>query len=107
MEDKNIIKGRKKRKSEDIPDANPKKAKMKVLTLSSTKTQVPKVKLADKITALQQIVSHLERLILHLFYGKQSTMLDSYKSKIQLLSHAYMKSTHARKGIGEDLREKN
>ncbi|KAH0724383.1 hypothetical protein KY285_000223 [Solanum tuberosum] len=47
----------KKRKLEDNLETNSKRQKNENSAVTSTRTQVPKVKLADKITALQQIVS--------------------------------------------------
>ncbi|KAG4997979.1 hypothetical protein JHK84_029004 [Glycine max] len=47
----------KKKRSEESSDAMLKKPKQDTSTASSSKVQAPKVKLGDKITALQQIVS--------------------------------------------------
>uniref|UniRef100_A0A3Q7ES06 BHLH domain-containing protein n=1 Tax=Solanum lycopersicum TaxID=4081 RepID=A0A3Q7ES06_SOLLC len=47
----------KKRKLEDNLETNSKRLKNENSDVTSTKTQIPKVKLADKVTALQQIVS--------------------------------------------------
>ncbi|XP_058184060.1 uncharacterized protein LOC131301696 isoform X3 [Rhododendron vialii] len=60
----------KKKRSEENSETALKKPKHDSSTVSSSKMQVPKVKLTDKITALQQIVSPFGK-ILHLFWGRQ------------------------------------
>ncbi|XP_072957144.1 uncharacterized protein [Typha angustifolia] len=83
----------KKKRSEDSSETLLKKSKHESSTTSSLKLQVPKVKIADKITALQQIVSP---------FGKTDTasvLLEAIKyirflhEQVQLLSDPYMKSS--------------
>lgn len=84
----------KKKRSEGKSDAILKKLKHESSTASSIKVQVPKAKLGDKITALQQIVSP---------YGKTDTAsvlweaigyIKFLQEQVQLLSNPYMKTTN-------------
>ncbi|KAI9169840.1 hypothetical protein LWI28_018368 [Acer negundo] len=81
----------KKKRSEESSESVPKKPKNESSTASSS-VKAPKVKLADKITALQQIVSP---------FGKTDTASVLYEAigyikflqeQVQLLSNPYMKS---------------
>ncbi|KAK9275286.1 hypothetical protein L1049_022548 [Liquidambar formosana] len=82
----------KKKRSEDTSDTVLKKPKHESSTGSPVKMQAPKVKLADRITALQQIVSP---------FGKTDTasvLLEAIgyirflQQQVQLLSNPYMKT---------------
>ncbi|KAJ6981865.1 hypothetical protein NC653_025075 [Populus alba x Populus x berolinensis] len=53
---------RKRRRSEETSETAAKKAKHESSTVSSVKIQAPKVKLSERVTALQQIVSPFGRL---------------------------------------------
>ncbi|KAL5760671.1 hypothetical protein ACOSP7_019183 [Xanthoceras sorbifolium] len=98
--------GKKKRSEESSEQSVPKKPKNESCSASSVK-QAPKVKLADKITALQQIVSP---------FGKTDTASVLYEAigyikflqeQVQLLSNPYMKSnSHKDPWGGLDRKEK-
>ncbi|XP_034681154.1 transcription factor bHLH111 [Vitis riparia] len=86
--------GKKKRSDQDTSEAQTvmKKPKQESSTVSSVKMQAPKVKLGDRITALQQIVSP---------FGKTDTASVLYEAigyikflqeQVQLLSNPYMKT---------------
>ncbi|KAJ9709632.1 hypothetical protein PVL29_001225 [Vitis rotundifolia] len=86
--------GKKKRSDQDTSEAQTvlKKPKQESSTVSSVKMQAPKVKLGERITALQQIVSP---------FGKTDTASVLYEAigyikflqeQVQLLSNPYMKT---------------
>ncbi|RVX11447.1 Transcription factor bHLH111 [Vitis vinifera] len=86
--------GKKKRSDQDTSEAQTvmKKPKQESSTVSSVKMQAPKVKIGDRITALQQIVSP---------FGKTDTASVLYEAigyikflqeQVQLLSNPYMKT---------------
>ncbi|PON79164.1 Myc-type, basic helix-loop-helix (bHLH) domain containing protein [Parasponia andersonii] len=84
--------GKKKRSEDTTSETNLKKPKQENSTASSAKMQAPKVKLGDRITALQQIVSP---------FGKTDTASVLYEAiqyikflqeQVQLLSNPYMKT---------------
>ncbi|CAN4113875.1 unnamed protein product [Withania somnifera] len=79
----------KKRKSEDNSETNSKKQKNEI---PSAKIQVPKVKLADKITALQQIVSPFGKTDTASVLWETINYVRFLQEQIQLLTHAYVKS---------------
>ncbi|XP_055815393.1 transcription factor bHLH111 [Solanum dulcamara] len=82
----------KKRKLEDNSETNSKRQKNESSAVSSAKIQVPKVKLADKITALQQIVSPFGKTDTASVLWETINYVRFLQEQIQLLSHAYMKS---------------
>ncbi|KAJ8565280.1 hypothetical protein K7X08_007856 [Anisodus acutangulus] len=79
----------KKRKSEDNSETNSKRQNNEI---SSAKIQVPKVKLADQITGLQQIVSPFGKTDTASVLWETINYVRFLQEQIQLLSHAYMKS---------------
>ncbi|XP_027768376.1 transcription factor bHLH111 isoform X3 [Solanum pennellii] len=82
----------KKRKLEDNLETNSKGQKNENSVVTSAKTQVPKVKLADKVTALQQIVSPFGKTDTASVLWETINYVRFLQEQIQLLSHAYMKS---------------
>nr|XP_004228559.1 putative uncharacterized protein DDB_G0282499 [Solanum lycopersicum] len=82
----------KKRKLEDNLETNSKRLKNENSDVTSTKTQIPKVKLADKVTALQQIVSPFGKTDTASVLWETINYVRFLQEQIQLLSHAYMKS---------------
>ncbi|KAG5628742.1 hypothetical protein H5410_000459 [Solanum commersonii] len=82
----------KKRKLEDNLETNSKRQKNENSAVTSTKTQVPKVKLADKITALQQIVSPFGKTDTASVLWETINYVRFLQEQIQLLGHAYMKN---------------
>ncbi|XP_047250224.1 transcription factor bHLH111 isoform X2 [Capsicum annuum] len=79
----------KKRKLEDNLETNSKRQKNE---FSSTTIQVPKMRLGDKITALQQIVSPFGKTDTASVLWETINYVRFLQGQIQLLSHAYMKS---------------
>ncbi|XP_060196375.1 transcription factor bHLH111 [Lycium barbarum] len=79
----------KKRRSEDNSDTNSKRQQNEI---SSAKIQVPKVKLADKITGLQQIVSPFGKTDTASVLWETINYVRFLHEQIQLLSRAYMKN---------------
>eukprot|EP00268_Persea_americana_P047092 TRINITY_DN4880_c0_g1_i3.p1 TRINITY_DN4880_c0_g1~~TRINITY_DN4880_c0_g1_i3.p1 ORF type:complete len:496 (+),score=82.13 TRINITY_DN4880_c0_g1_i3:200-1687(+) len=69
----------KKKRSESTSDNVPKKPKHESSAVSSSKIQAPKVKLGDRITALQQIVSPFGKVntYIHMYTRYESTHLAS------------------------------
>ncbi|KAG8071785.1 hypothetical protein GUJ93_ZPchr0006g42967 [Zizania palustris] len=93
---------RKKRKSEERQESTVKKSKQDASKASPPKHQVPKVKVGEKITALQQIVSP---------FGKTDTASVLYETikyikflheQVQLLSEPYTNSSRSKgnNGVG-------
>jgi len=83
--------GKKKRSDENAETAL-KKHKNDSSTVSSSKMQVPKVKLGDKITALQQIVSPFGKTDTASVLGEAIGYIKFLQEQVQLLSNPYMKS---------------
>nr|XP_016468008.1 PREDICTED: transcription factor bHLH110-like [Nicotiana tabacum] len=90
----------KKRRSEDNSDTNSKRQKIESSAVSSPKVQVPKVKLAEKITALQQIVSPFGKTDTASVLWETINYVRFLQEQIQLLSHAYMKSNTCKERWG-------
>ncbi|XP_043715620.1 uncharacterized protein LOC122664010 [Telopea speciosissima] len=82
----------KKKRTEDTSEAPFKKPKQESSTASSVKTQAPKVKLGDKITALQQIVSPFGKTDTASVLGEAIGYIKFLQEQVQLLSDPYMKS---------------
>ncbi|CAL0299723.1 unnamed protein product [Lupinus luteus] len=81
----------KKKRSEESSEAILKKPKQDTSTASSTKVQVPKVKLADKITALQQIVSPFGKTDTASVLFEAIGYIKCLQEQVQLLSNPYLK----------------
>ncbi|KAL1205002.1 Transcription factor [Cardamine amara subsp. amara] len=84
--------GKKKRSCEDISDEVSKKAKCGGSTLSPEK-ELPKAKLRDKITTLQQIVSPFGKTDTASVLQEAITYINFYQEQIKLLSTPYMKNS--------------
>ncbi|KAK7268337.1 hypothetical protein RIF29_21035 [Crotalaria pallida] len=82
----------KKKRSEESSEATLKKPKQDTSTASSTKVQAPKVKLADKITALQQIVSPFGKTDTASVLFEAIGYIKFLQEQVQLLSNPYLKS---------------
>ncbi|XP_061351022.1 transcription factor bHLH111-like [Gastrolobium bilobum] len=82
----------KKKRSEDSSDAILKKPKQDVSTDSSTKVQGPKVKLGDRITALQQIVSPFGKTDTASVLFEAIGYIKFLQEQVQLLSNPYLKT---------------
>ncbi|XP_042492505.1 uncharacterized protein LOC122072047 [Macadamia integrifolia] len=82
----------KKKRTDDTSDAPFKKPKQESSTTSSAKTQVPKVKLGDKITALQQIVSPFGKTDTASVLWEAIGYIKFLQEQVQLLSDPYMKT---------------
>ncbi|XP_044490817.1 transcription factor bHLH111 isoform X2 [Mangifera indica] len=80
----------KKKRSEENSEAVLKKTKTESSTASSVKA--PKVKLADRITALQQIVSPFGKTDTASVLYEAIIYIKSLQEQVQLLSNPYMKS---------------
>ncbi|KAL7163160.1 hypothetical protein ACSBR2_039293 [Camellia fascicularis] len=90
-----IVSEGKKKRSEDNSETPTKKPKHDTSsTLSSSKMQVTKVKLGDKITALQQIVSPFGKTDTASVLGEAIGYIKFLQEQVQmqLLSNPYMKS---------------
>ncbi|OVA03631.1 Myc-type [Macleaya cordata] len=85
--------GKKKRSSsEDTSETVFKKPKQETSTVSSlNKAQVPKVKLADRITALQQIVSPFGKTDTASVLQEAIGYIKFLQEQVQLLSNPYVK----------------
>ncbi|XP_058184058.1 transcription factor bHLH111 isoform X1 [Rhododendron vialii] len=81
----------KKKRSEENSETALKKPKHDSSTVSSSKMQVPKVKLTDKITALQQIVSPFGKTDTASVLGEAIGYIKFLQEQVQLLSNPYMK----------------
>ncbi|XP_009773015.1 transcription factor bHLH111 isoform X2 [Nicotiana sylvestris] len=90
----------KKRRSEDNSDINSKRQKNETSAVSSPKIQVPKVKLAEKITALQQIVSPFGKTDTASVLWETINYVRFLQEQIQILSHAYLKSNTCKERWG-------
>ncbi|KAJ4974539.1 hypothetical protein NE237_007713 [Protea cynaroides] len=82
----------KKKRTEDSSDTLFKKPKLESSTTSSVKTQPPKVKLGDRITALQQIVSPFGKTDTASVLWEAIGYIKFLQEQVQLLSNPYMKS---------------
>eukprot|EP00268_Persea_americana_P008298 TRINITY_DN13208_c0_g1_i2.p1 TRINITY_DN13208_c0_g1~~TRINITY_DN13208_c0_g1_i2.p1 ORF type:complete len:506 (+),score=91.66 TRINITY_DN13208_c0_g1_i2:121-1638(+) len=87
-----IASGGKKKRSEENSETIFKKPKQESSTTSSPKIQVPKVKLADRITALQQIVSPFGKTDTASVLQEAIGYIKFLQEQVQLLSNPYMKS---------------
>ncbi|GMP79570.1 hypothetical protein CsSME_00035058 [Camellia sinensis var. sinensis] len=82
----------KKKRSKDNSETPTKKPKHDTSSaLLSSKMQVTKVKLGDKITALQQIVSPFEKTDTASVLGEAIGYIKFLQEQVQLLSNLYMK----------------
>ncbi|XP_061370642.1 transcription factor bHLH111-like [Gastrolobium bilobum] len=82
----------KKKRSEESSEANLKKSKQDTSTASSSKVQAPKVKLGDKITALQQIVSPFGKTDTASVLFEAIGYIKFLQEQVQLLSNPYLKT---------------
>ncbi|BAT94517.1 hypothetical protein LR48_Vigan02g184100 [Vigna angularis] len=82
----------KKKRSEESSDAMLKKLKQDTSTASSSKVQAPKVKLGDKITALQQIVSPFGKTDTASVLFEAIGYIKFLQEQVQLLSNPYLKA---------------
>ncbi|KAF2305725.1 hypothetical protein GH714_007816 [Hevea brasiliensis] len=87
----NTSEGKKKR-SDDKSEMVLKKPKHESSTVSSAKMQVPKVKLGDRITALQQIVSPFGKTDTASVLLEAIQYIKFLQEQVQLLSSPYMKN---------------
>lgn len=83
------VSDRKKRSSEERQESTGKKSKQDVSTASPTKQQVPKVKLGEKITALQQIVSPFGKTDTASVLFETIKYIKFLHEQVQLLSEPY------------------
>ncbi|XP_052204154.1 transcription factor bHLH111 [Diospyros lotus] len=82
----------KKKRLEEASETNIKKAKHENSTVSAGKVQVQKVKIADKISALQQIVSPFGKTDTASVLGEAIGYIKFLQEQVQLLSNPYMKA---------------
>ncbi|XP_043694873.1 transcription factor bHLH111 isoform X2 [Telopea speciosissima] len=82
----------KKKRTEDTSETLFKKPKHESSTTSSVKIQPPKVKLGDRITALQQIVSPFGKTDTASVLLEAIGYIKFLQEQVQLLSDPYMKS---------------
>ncbi|XP_058741337.1 uncharacterized protein LOC131613700 isoform X2 [Vicia villosa] len=84
----------KKKRSEESSEANLKKPKQDTSTTnsSSSKVQAPKVKLGEKITALQQIVSPFGKTDTASVLFEAIGYIKYLEEQVQLLSNPYLKA---------------
>ncbi|KAK1326129.1 hypothetical protein QJS10_CPA01g00176 [Acorus calamus] len=82
----------KKKRSEDNSETLVKKSKHENSSVSSSKTPPPKVKLADKITVLQQIVSPFGKTDTASVLFEAINYIKFLQEQIQLFSNPYMKA---------------
>uniref|UniRef100_A0A5B7BVS3 BHLH domain-containing protein n=1 Tax=Davidia involucrata TaxID=16924 RepID=A0A5B7BVS3_DAVIN len=83
----------KKKRTEENSETVLKKPKQENSIVSSGKIQVPKVKLGDKITALQQIVSPFGKTDTASVLWEAIGYIKFLQEQVQLLSNPYMKTT--------------
>ncbi|XP_077246368.1 transcription factor bHLH111-like [Tasmannia lanceolata] len=83
----------KKKRSEESSDTPFKKPKHESSTVSSNKMQVPKVKLGERITALQQIVSPFGKTDTASVLLEAIGYIKFLQEQVQLLSNPYMKAS--------------
>ncbi|KAA8532372.1 hypothetical protein F0562_032373 [Nyssa sinensis] len=96
----------KKKRTEENSETVLKKPKQENSTASSAKIQVPKVKLGDKITALQQIVSPFGKTDTASVLWEAIGYIKFLQEQVQLLSNPYMK-TNASKDLWGGLDRKD
>ncbi|CAK9326805.1 unnamed protein product [Citrullus colocynthis] len=82
----------KKKRSEESSETAPKKAKQDNSTPPSNKMQQPKVKIGDRITALQQIVSPFGKTDTASVLTETIGYIKFLQEQVQLLSNPYMKT---------------
>jgi hypothetical protein len=82
----------KKKRSEDNSETSLKRPKQESSSVSSVKMQAPKVKLGDRITALQQIVSPFGKTDTASVLLEAIQYIKFLQEQVQLLSNPYMKS---------------
>ncbi|XP_077220727.1 transcription factor bHLH111-like [Tasmannia lanceolata] len=83
----------KKKRCEENSESQFKKPKHETSIVSSLKMQAPKVKLGDKITALQQIVSPFGKTDTASVLLEAIGYIKFLQEQVQLLSNPYMKSS--------------
>ncbi|CAA6663123.1 unnamed protein product [Spirodela intermedia] len=96
----------KKKRSEDNAESRLKKSKSDNSTSPSAKSQVPKVKLAERITALQQIVSPFGKTDTASVLLETINFIKYLHEQVQLLSDPYMKSGFSKLVGGAERKEK-
>ncbi|KAK7279590.1 hypothetical protein RJT34_24643 [Clitoria ternatea] len=82
----------KKKRSEESSETILKKHKQDASTASSSKVQAPKVKIGDKITALQQIVSPFGKTDTASVLFEAIGYIKFLQEQVQLLSNPYLKT---------------
>ncbi|CAI9260685.1 unnamed protein product [Lactuca saligna] len=82
----------KRKKSDDHSGLLVKKPKVETSTVSSTKVQLTKTKLGDKITALQQIVSPFGKTDTASVLWEAIGYIKCLQEQVELLSNPYMKT---------------
>lgn len=82
----------KKKRSDESSETQFKKPKHETSTVTSAKVQVPKVKLTERITALQQIVSPFGKTDTASVLQEAIGYIKFLQEQVQLLSNPYMKS---------------
>ncbi|XP_059649821.1 transcription factor bHLH111 [Cornus florida] len=90
----------KKKRSEENSDTVQKKPKQESSTVTSVKMQGPKVKLGDKITALQQIVSPFGKTDTASVLWEAINYIRCLQEQVQLLSNPYLKTNASKDSWG-------
>ncbi|KAL4186310.1 hypothetical protein AMTRI_Chr09g33200 [Amborella trichopoda] len=93
-----ILNEGKKRRPESHSDAVFKKPRNENSTVGSLKVQAPKVKVGDRITALQQIVSPFGKTDTASVLMEAIGYIKFLQEQVQLLSNPYMKSVASKQG---------
>ncbi|CAL9216902.1 unnamed protein product [Arabidopsis halleri] len=83
----------KKKRCEEISDEVSKKAKCSTGSTLSPEKELPKAKLRDKITTLQQIVSPFGKTDTASVLQEAITYINFYQEQVKLLSTPYMKNS--------------
>ncbi|KAJ6689472.1 hypothetical protein OIU85_005838, partial [Salix viminalis] len=98
----------KKKRFEETSETAVKKAKHESSSVSSVKMQAPKVKLSERVTALQQIVSPFGRTDTASVLYEAIQYIKFLQGQVQLLSNPYMKTTNSQKDplVGLDRKDK-
>ncbi|KAL5211893.1 hypothetical protein ABZP36_022740 [Zizania latifolia] len=91
---------RKKRKSEERQESTVKKSKQDASKASPPKHQVPKVKVGEKITALQQIVSPFGKTDTASVLFETIKYIKFLHEQVQLLSEPYTNSSRSKGNDG-------